>query len=62
MGRVQYAGMPRRFGYDAGGPVLRHGLQGLMGRTLQFPWQGRDRLPPEFLEARYEQFRHAEPG
>lgn len=54
--------MPPRFGYDADAPILRDGLQGLMGRTLQFPRHGRDRLPPEFLEARYEQFRHAEPG
>lgn len=47
---------------DADGPMLRHGLQGLAGRTLQLPRQRRDRPDPEFLDARYEQFRRAEPG
>lgn len=46
---------------DTDGPMLRHGLQGLAGRTLHLPRQPRDRPEPEFLEARYERFRHAEP-
>ena len=46
---------------EVDGPMLRHGLQGLAGQTLHLPQQRRDRPDPEFLDARFAQFRDAEP-
>lgn len=38
------------------GPMLRHGLQGLHGKSLQLPQKKRDHPNPEALERRYEEF------
>ncbi|MFD7309243.1 HNH endonuclease [Promicromonospora sp. NPDC059942] len=38
------------------GPMLRHGLQEMHGRTIQLPQRSADRPSAEFLAWRYEQF------
>ena len=44
---------------NAGGPMLRHGLQAIAGQTLLVPASGAQRPHREFLEERYALFRRA---
>jgi putative restriction endonuclease len=41
------------------GPMLVHGLQGFHDKTLRVPKRQSWRPNPEFLEERFEHFKHA---
>jgi putative restriction endonuclease len=45
--------------HEIDGPMLRHGLQGFEGCTIQVPSRAGLRPKPEFLAERFETFRHA---